>query len=112
MKIRLPAALVLGLALAGCASVDDIASRDPTFFGSSARNAADYSNCVAAAWEGQGQQVERTPIQDGYRVSASSSISVEAVLDVITWRGQTDVKLYTRLPSRGQPLIESANLCM
>jgi len=115
MKRLLAAAAALALlALAGCASVDDLTKRDPAFYGPSTRGAQDYSECVVAAWQGQGSQVERRPIQDGYQVTASSSISVEAVLNVITYRGKTDVKLYTRLPGRGldRDLVEAANLCM
>lgn len=112
MKIRIAAMLALGLAVAGCASVDAVSSLDPSFFGSSQRSAKDYGECVAEAWKGQGFAVETTPIQDGYRVSGSSSISVEGVMSVITYRGKTDIKLSTRLPARGQSMIEAANLCM
>jgi len=113
MKFPLAAAAMLGLlALAGCATGDDLAKRDPVFYGSSARNAQDYSDCVVAAWQGQGGEVARHPIQDGFRVTSSSSISVEGVLDVITYRGKTEIKMYTRLPERGRDLVEAANLCM
>ncbi|SAI65664.1 lipoprotein [Bordetella ansorpii] len=112
MRIRIAAMLALGLAVAGCASVDSVSSLDPTFFGSTPRTAKDYSECVAEAWKGQGFSVETTPIQDGFRVAGSSSISVEGVLSVISYRGKTDIKMSTRLPARGQSMIEAANLCM
>ncbi|ARP95340.1 hypothetical protein [Bordetella genomosp. 13] len=112
MRIRIAAMLALGLVVTACASVEAVSKLEPSFFGSTPRTAQDYSDCVMAAWEGQGNTVQRRPIQDGFQVSASSSISVEGVLTVITYRGKTDVKMSTRLQARAQPLIEAANLCM
>jgi len=112
MRIHLAAIVALGLAVTGCASVDSIKSLEPSFFGTTPRTAQDYSECVVAAWKGQGMEVTRSPIQDGFQVSASSSISAEAVLSVITYRGKTDVKMSTRMAQRGRSLIDAANLCM
>lgn len=104
----------LGLALAGCVSVDDLRHtvNDPSFYGATPRTAQDYTTCVVEAWQGQGGEVQRSPIQDGFEVSYSSRIGAEALLSAITWRGRTDVKLFLRKTERGQSLIDSANLCM
>lgn len=112
MNLRAPLAIAGLVVLAGCASVDDIAKRDPVFFGSSQRGAAEYVQCVDSAWKGQGTQALRQPIHNGFQLVVNGVMGVEAVLTAETWKGKTDVKLYTRIPRVSTALSESANLCL
>lgn len=112
LRILAPLALALAGALAGCASVKDIRDRDPVFFGSTARPAEQYTECVATAWKGIGTASERQPIHNGYELIVQGSMGVEAVLSATTWEGKTDVRLSTRIQRRSTSLSEAANLCL
>jgi hypothetical protein len=111
MNIRAPVAVACLLVLAGCASVKDVAKREPVFFGSTARTAADYVQCVDSAWKGQGVQAARQPIHNGYQLVVEGTMGVEALLTAETWKGKTEAKLYTRIPRASTALAEAANLC-
>lgn len=106
-------ALVMGASvLAGCASVKDVTGRDPVFFGSTARTADEYVQCVESAWKGQGVEPERQTIRNGYNLVVHGAAGVEAVLTATTWKGKTDARLSTRIERRSTALAEAANLCL
>ncbi len=112
MKIRLALILALAAPLAACVTAKDIRSLDPVFYGSTQRSAAEYVECVGAAWKGLGVAFKQQPLRDGLELAVEGSLGVESVLSASTYRGKTDVRLASRLPQRAQPLAESANLCL
>ncbi|MDQ8033790.1 hypothetical protein CEG14_05195 [Bordetella genomosp. 1] len=111
VSIALPLAAAT-LMLTACANVKDISNTDPVFYGSTARPAAEYLGCVAAAWKGQGVDFHQTEIKNGGELVVDGTLGVEAVLSATTWRGKTDARLTTRRPSRAVTLSDSANLCL
>ena len=98
--------------LGGCASVKDVTEREPVFFGSTARSAADYVQCVDSAWKGLGISAERQEVRNGYDLVIQGSMGVDAVLTATTWKGKTEARLSTRIPRRSTTLAEAANLCL
>lgn len=112
MNLKVPALLVCVVALAGCASVKDITAREPVFYGSTARPAEEYVQCVASAWKGQGTDAVRQPVRNGYELVVHGSMGVEAVLTATTWKGKTDASLSTRIQRSSTALAEAANLCL
>lgn len=112
MNVKVPVLLVCAGVLAGCASVKDINARDPVFYGSTARPAEEYVQCVDSAWKGQGTNAERRPVHNGYELVVQGSMGVEAVLTATTWKGKTDASLSTRIQRTSTALAEAANLCL
>lgn len=112
MNFRAPVAIAGSLILAGCASVKDVAKREPVFFGSTTRTAADYVQCVDSAWKGLDTQAIRQPIHNGYQLVVEGMAGVEVVLKAETWKGKTEAKMYTRVPRLSTALAEAANLCL
>ena len=111
-NVKVAALLACVSVLAGCASVEDISKRDPVFFGSTARTAEDYVQCVESAWKGQGVEAKRQPVRNGYELVVQGTMGVEAVLSATTWKGKTDARLSTRIQRRSTALAEAANLCL
>ncbi|MBV7484143.1 hypothetical protein [Bordetella sp. BOR01] len=112
MNLRCIVALALAGVLAGCANVKDIREREPVFFGSTARTAEQYVNCVDSAWQGTGTTAQRQSVRNGYELIVPGTMGVEAVLTATTWKGKTDVRLSTRIARYSTALAEAANLCM
>jgi len=112
MNLKVPALLIGIGALAGCASVKDINARDPVFYGSTARTAAEYVQCVDSAWKGLGTTAEQQEVRNGYELIVRGTMGVEAVLTATTWKGKTDARLSTRIQRTSTALAESANLCL
>lgn len=112
MRLKVSVLMVCAGLLAGCASVEDVTARDPVFFGSTARTAADYVQCVESAWTGQGASATRQPIHNGFELVIQGRAGVEAVLTAATWKGKTDARLFTRIERNSTALSEAANLCL
>jgi len=112
MRLNVSVLVVCAGVLAGCASVEDVTSREPVFYGSTARTAADYVQCVDSAWTGQGVVAKRQPIHNGFELVVEGAAGVEAVLTVATWRGKTDARFFTRIQRNSTALSEAANLCL
>ena len=112
MRLKVSVLMVSAVLLAGCASVEDVTAREPVFFGSTARTAADYVQCVDAAWKGQGASPTRQSIHNGFELVVPGRVGVEAVLTATTWKGKTDARLFTRIERSSTALAEAANLCL
>lgn len=112
MKVRIVLSLTVLAALAACANVKDVRSRDPVFYGSTQRTAQDYTQCVADAWKNMGVNFKQNTVRNGYELVQEDSLGVEAVLTTTHWQGKTEVRLSTRIARRDQTIIEPANLCL
>lgn len=112
MNLKFPTLLICLGVLAGCASVKDVTDREPVFFGSTARTADVYVQCVDSAWKGLGTMSRRQPVHNGYELIVEGTMGVEAVLTATTWKGKTDARLSTRIPRASTALAEAANLCL
>lgn len=112
MNVKFAALLACVGVLAGCASAKDIREREPIFFGSTTRTAAEYVQCVDSAWKGQGTMAERHEVHNGYELVVQGTMGVEAVLTATTWKGKTDARLATRIARYSTALSEAANLCL
>ena len=112
MKARIILSLTVLAALTACANVKDVRDREPVFYGSTARTAQDYTQCVADAWKGLGVNFEQKPVRNGYELILHGSLGVEAVITTTHWQGKTETRLSTRIARRDQTIIEPANLCL
>lgn len=112
MNARLSIPLLLVISLSACSTAKDISKLDPVFYGSTARSAQAYTECVGAAWNGLGITFEQRPIHGGFELVVEGAVGAESVMSVSSYRGKTDVRLSSRLPKRAQPLAEAGNLCL
>lgn len=112
MIARLSLPLLVAFSLSACVTSKDISKLDPVFYGSTARTAQAYAECVGAAWRGLGVDFEQRPIHGGFELQVDGAVGVESVLSVSSYRGKTDVRLSSRLPRRAQALAEAGNLCL
>jgi uncharacterized protein YceK len=112
MRLKVSVLMVCASVLAGCASVKDVTTREPVFFGSTARSAADYVQCVDSAWKGLGVNATRQPIHNGFELVVEGYGGVDSVLTATTWQAKTDARLFMRIQRNNTTLAEAANLCL
>jgi len=104
---------VLILALAGCASVDDLRKKEPVFFATTDKSPQVYGECVAQGWRhAGGGEVDVLSIRNGVDVVHRSGGNVEEVVRVQHYDNRTHVNMYTRLRYRIPQFTEITNLCL
>ena len=84
-------AVIAASALAGCASVEDVAQNSPLGSTMSTKDLAALENCVSTTWRDQKATVERFPSDTGIRLSATYFFyapTVVATADIAEANGQ------------------------
>jgi hypothetical protein len=112
MNRRLLAAAVI-LALGGCTSASDMLKRDPVFYGHTSKSPRVYAECVADAWQRQGEKAKLQAIDHGFDVTDEGMTGMTAALRVQQWaNGEVEIRMSARSTFGTQNLVQAANLCM
>ncbi len=101
---------VIMVALAGCATVQELREGEPVSTGQSQKTAQVMSACVAEKWNQTYYNATSVPLADGFSIQilSSSGAGADAVLDVREHAGKTNYVLFERMPSMTSNKIERA----